>query len=434
MQLLDLCSGIGVFSWVFERHGFKTVGFSEIDPFCCEVLRKHWPQVPQLGDIRNVRGADVTSRSGAVDVVCGGFPCQQISSAGKGEGIGTEDAPTERSGLWWQCLRLVREVRPRWCLFENVPALRTRGADAVLGGLEAAGYSCWAFVVGAWAVGAPHRRDRVWIVAVDNATGARRGSREPGENRSAWDEARRQEFERRSVEFGEVVADSDRMRQRESQGGVGEQWGWPAIGSRRFKLANAASGGLRADGGASGNGRHPGECGEVVADADSGALRHQSGGRGRANGTGAAVTGEHGAAILDADSPRRGDASEDSTRCAIAGEGLANHRAARPSGPDPHGLWPAGRGQPQHPWEEPRTITFQVGSATDGPAPELVRDIAEELGLTDAQAEVWYVRNKVRIERAQNRHALRAQGNTVVPQVVDIFAAAIAAQVRAENA
>ena len=95
-----------------------------------------------------------------VDLIAGGFPCQDISVAGKGVGL-----DGERSGLWFEYLRIVQELRPTWVLAENVPALRTRGADTVLDGLAAAGYSCWPLVVGARHVGAPHRRDRVWIVA-----------------------------------------------------------------------------------------------------------------------------------------------------------------------------------------------------------------------------------------------------------------------------
>lgn len=159
MTVLDLFSGIGGFSLAFERHGFHTIAFSEVDPFCCRVLAHHWPAVPNLGDVRCVDGRAIVEQCGAVDVVVGGFPCQDISSAGKGAGLSGD-----RSGLWWEMHRLVRKVRPRWLCIENVPALRTRGADDVLGALESAGYACWPTVVGAWAVGAPHKRDRVWIV------------------------------------------------------------------------------------------------------------------------------------------------------------------------------------------------------------------------------------------------------------------------------
>lgn len=154
--MLDLFSGLGGFALAFERAGFKTVAFSEVDPFCRRVLAHHWPAVPNLGDVREVDGGRIGT---PVEVLVGGFPCQDISAAGKGAGL-----DGDRSGLWFEMLRLVRELRPRWVVAENVPALRTRGADTLLAGLEAAGYACWPTVVGAWAVGAPHRRDRVWVV------------------------------------------------------------------------------------------------------------------------------------------------------------------------------------------------------------------------------------------------------------------------------
>lgn len=138
----------------------RTVGFCEIEPACRFWLRQHWPDEPIFEDVRALTGEVVLERCGAVDLVAGGFPCQDISSAGKGAGI-----EGERSGLWFELLRIVREVRPRWVLVENVPALRTRGADVVLAGLEAEGYACWPVVVGADDAGAPHRRKRVWIVA-----------------------------------------------------------------------------------------------------------------------------------------------------------------------------------------------------------------------------------------------------------------------------
>jgi DNA (cytosine-5)-methyltransferase 1 len=161
IRVLDLFSGIGGISLGLESTGhFQTVGFCEVEPFPRRVLAKHWPDVPIFGDIRELRADDVFGRCGHVDMVCGGFPCQDISAAGKGVGI-----EGERSCLWFAMLRIIREVRPRWVLAENVPALRTRGADTVLAGLEGAGYACWPLVVGAWSVGAPQMRNRAWLVA-----------------------------------------------------------------------------------------------------------------------------------------------------------------------------------------------------------------------------------------------------------------------------
>lgn len=155
MRLLDIFSGIGGMSLGLERAGFRTIAFCELDPYCREVLAHHWPGVPIHDDVRTLRGADV----GPVDLVAGGFPCQPVSLAGKRKGA--EDA----RWLWPEMLRIVSELRPRWVLAENVPGLRTLGADRVLADLEAEGYACWPLVVGADDVGAPHRRKRVWIVA-----------------------------------------------------------------------------------------------------------------------------------------------------------------------------------------------------------------------------------------------------------------------------
>lgn len=155
MYVLDLFSGIGGFSLGLERAGMRTVAFCESDPFCREWLAQRWPGIPCYPDVRLLDGRTV----GHVDVVCGGFPCQDISAAGNGAGL-----DGERSGLWFEMLRIVREVRPAWVLAENVTALRSRGADRVLGDLEESGYACWPFVVGADDVGAPHRRKRVWII------------------------------------------------------------------------------------------------------------------------------------------------------------------------------------------------------------------------------------------------------------------------------
>ncbi len=131
LRVLDLFSGIGGFSLGLERTGgFETVAFCEIDPFCRRVLAKHWPEVPIHADITALDG-----RSVAADVVCGGFPCQDISLAGAGAGL-----DGDRSGLWREMRRVIGEVRPRFC-----------------------------------AVGAPHRRDRIWIIASDASCG-RHGS------------------------------------------------------------------------------------------------------------------------------------------------------------------------------------------------------------------------------------------------------------------
>jgi DNA (cytosine-5)-methyltransferase 1 len=160
-RVLDLFSGIGGFSYGLERTGgFKTSAFCEIDPFCRAVLRKHWPNVPCYTDVRKLDAARLRADGIAVDAVCGGFPCQDISLAGKGAGI-----LGERSGLWSELARIIGEVRPLYVLLENVAALLGRGLDRVLGDLAALGYDAEWHCIPASAIGAPHVRDRIWIVA-----------------------------------------------------------------------------------------------------------------------------------------------------------------------------------------------------------------------------------------------------------------------------
>jgi DNA (cytosine-5)-methyltransferase 1 len=133
----------------------RTVQFVEIDPYCRAVLAKHWPSVPCHGDIRTFSQA-----VGFSDVICAGFPCQDISYAGRGEGI-----DGARSGLWSEVARIVSAVRPRYVIVENVAALLRRGIGRVLGDLAHIGYDAQWDCFGSSALGSPHDRKRVWLVA-----------------------------------------------------------------------------------------------------------------------------------------------------------------------------------------------------------------------------------------------------------------------------
>jgi DNA (cytosine-5)-methyltransferase 1 len=160
LAVLDLFSGIGGFSLGLERTGgFETKAFCEISPFCRRVLAKHWPNVPCFEDVTTLRGEDV----GPVDAICGGFPCQDVSLAGKRGGL---DAA--RSGLWAEYDRLIGELEPSLVLVENTPGLLSLGMGRVLGDLAARGYDAQWDCIPANRLGAPHERDRVWIVAYPN--------------------------------------------------------------------------------------------------------------------------------------------------------------------------------------------------------------------------------------------------------------------------
>ncbi len=165
VNVLDLFSGIGGFSLGLERAGMRTVAFCEIDPFCQRVLAKHWPGVPIFDDIRKLKGPHLIGRVNGslittVDVICGGFPCQDISAAGNLAGI-----DGGRSGLWSEYARIIRELRPRHVIVENVSDLRSRGLGNVLGDLESLGFDAEWHCIPASAVDLPHARERIWIVA-----------------------------------------------------------------------------------------------------------------------------------------------------------------------------------------------------------------------------------------------------------------------------
>jgi DNA-cytosine methyltransferase len=160
MTIGSLFSGIGGFDIAAEWLGWRTAWYSEIEPYACAVMRKHFPQAINHGDISKIDGRTIEH----VDILCGGFPCQDISLAGKGAGI-----EGERSGLWKHYKRLIQEISPRFVVAENVSALRTRGLDTVLQDLDEIGYDAEWHCIPAAYVGAPHRRDRIWIVAYANS-------------------------------------------------------------------------------------------------------------------------------------------------------------------------------------------------------------------------------------------------------------------------
>ena len=142
--------------------GFRTVWQIENNPYARTVLEKHWPDAKRYGDICKVDSVELEP----VDIITAGFPCQDISNAGKREGI-----KGERSGLFFELIRLAGKIRPRWILLENVAALLNRGLDTVLGTLAEIGYNAEWHCIPAASVGAPHIRDRVFILAHPSGNG-----------------------------------------------------------------------------------------------------------------------------------------------------------------------------------------------------------------------------------------------------------------------
>ena len=269
----SLFSGIGGFDLGFERAGFTTLWQVECDPYCLKVLEKHWPDVTRYADVRSVHGvlahaehdglsaATVTrssqtpshwsaegtqqasespgsgqSRGGAgvcgqclapVDLITGGFPCQPFSVAGKRRGT------SDDRFLWPEMRRVIEEVRPRWVVAENVPGIIKMALDQVLSDLEALGYTVGAVTIPACAVDAPHRRERLWIVAFANAI--RRDGRQNHERHASpgrgWIEQGRQAD----------VADCEQPKRR----GCARTGRWirehketPGNGGRRTRQAN----------------------------------------------------------------------------------------------------------------------------------------------------------------------------------------------------
>lgn len=155
----SLFSGIGGLELGLEMTGrFKTVWQVEQSEYCRKVLRRHWPDALQFEDVRNVGKGNLP----AVDVICGGFPCQDVSHANTKERRGLDG---ERSGLWTEFSRIVGDLRPRYVVVENVAALATDGLDRVLASLAGLGYDAEWTVLSACAVGAPHPRERLFVVA-----------------------------------------------------------------------------------------------------------------------------------------------------------------------------------------------------------------------------------------------------------------------------
>jgi DNA (cytosine-5)-methyltransferase 1 len=295
---LGLFEGIGGFSLAARWMGWQTVAWCEWEPFCQTVLKHHFPNAIGHGDIKQF---DATPYAGQIDILTGGFPCQPYSTAGKR--LGKED---DRH-LWPEMLRIIREVRPRYVVGENVAGLLSWNGglvfDEVQTDLEAEGYEVWAFVLPACAVDAPHRRDRVWFVAHAKSDNNRRNA---GAICATYEQAQEERQKERVSKFASsgfgafenANQDGRRSKLRQSQSSERKQWNactgdnkwicanngkdWPtsnACGTGWEKLDNAAKPGFA--------GHSSGCCIADAANAESERLSQWNGEQAREQGANA---------------------------------------------------------------------------------------------------------------------------------------------------
>jgi DNA (cytosine-5)-methyltransferase 1 len=181
MKALSLFSGIGGLDLAAEAAGIKTTAFCEIEQYAVKVLERRWPGVPIIDDVRKIKGCDW-----AVDVIHGGFPCQDLSQAGKQAGL-----EGERSGLWFEMLRVISEIRPAFVVAENVRGAVNLALDTVQAGMEAEGYAVRTLLLPAAAFGAPHKRERMFVFGIrkdvaDAYAERLQGRQEPGSIYAMW--------------------------------------------------------------------------------------------------------------------------------------------------------------------------------------------------------------------------------------------------------
>lgn len=300
MNVLDLFSGAaGGWSLGLHRAGFTTVAACEIDPWRRARYAENFPHVRLYDDVRTLTAERLrVDGIGTIDVVAGSPPCQDASTANaKGKGV-----DGERTGLFWEALRLVRELRPHWVLLENVPGLRTRGYDRVHDALETAGYAVRPLVVGAWHAGAPHRRNRVWIIANAPEVGrgaGRAGRLDPGR---AWEPEQSLHHANAAVLFGPTFARGE------------------SNGADAGAVTDAHETGRGRMVAAIGNGPEP-ESG-AIANSDENTIRLESGRSFRQNGASPAVAQLAGFAHWNGGSPDLGRVDDGLPK------GMAHHMLA----------------------------------------------------------------------------------------------------------
>ena len=241
MKVLDLFSGIGGFSYGLDQVGFKTVAFCEMDQYCKLVLQKHWKGVKIYNDVKELKGQEVIKEHGTIDLITGGFPCQPFSIAGARKG--TDD----NRHLWPEMFRIIKELKPRWVIGENV-----RGIVSIQDGmvfenvctdLEGEGYEVRAFNIPAAGVGAPHKRERIWIVANSRRT-LRERSKFQRENANESKQENANQHQRSSSSSESNVADTNingtKRNQPEDRQGSRTQQSGEDVADTHTRLSNGS--------------------------------------------------------------------------------------------------------------------------------------------------------------------------------------------------
>jgi len=227
----SLFAGIGGLELGLEWAGLgPTVWQVEQDQFCQRVLAKHWPTCERFDDVCTVGVHNLKP----VDIICGGFPCQDLSYAGKGAGLAGA-----RSGLWTEYARIVGELRPRFVVVENVAALAARGLDRVLGDLADIGYDAIWLPVRAADVGAPHRRERLFVVAHSGGLRCKRWSVEQSRGNGAWHDSERRQTTLDPGQRSAPLADANGAWKPQPQGGEFRERG--RFGDRDQEMADSDS-------------------------------------------------------------------------------------------------------------------------------------------------------------------------------------------------
>ena len=394
IKVLDLFSGIGGFSLGLERAGMETVAFCENDAFCQRVLAKHWPGVPIHDNIEELDGRQYR---GTVELVCGGFPCQPFSVSGKQRGAEDDRA------LWPEMLRVIREVAPRYVIAENVTGIIRMELDNCLSSLEDSGYSCQTFVIPACAVDAQHRRDRVWVIAQKNDSDSNR--QRP--HRKDKYEQRKDELADRQISLigsvCEVLAGQGNTEERNASdvantiSATGRGRGlYRDTSDQGREASRAGATRLQPEDWETQPG-HPESGSETMADADS------NDGRGR---SGSQPRGRHSRVEHSGSSPRQ--------HKQVSNEDVAHPPSSRQSG----------QGEHEHPGnqeahrEREASHALDVGVRKERVAQPGMGGMADGVSRwLDEPEGIPRVIGKV----PDRTHRLKALGNAVVPQVVEVL-------------